>query len=67
MNYYFIGTFEDCETYNSLVVEVVGLHGTTTRWADPIELEDGSWAIISNPNVESIMSRVETISPKYNG
>ena len=65
MDYYYVGTFEECENYNSLVVEVVGLHGTTTRWADPIELEDGSWAIISNPNIESNMIKSNSISIKF--
>lgn len=63
MNYFYVGTWEECESYNDLVVAKIGLNGTTTRWDNQIELQDGSWAIIANQNVESNLTKMNNILP----
>jgi len=52
MNYYYIGTWEECEAYNDLVASKLGFNGATTRWDDQVKLEDGRWAITLNGCVE---------------
>jgi len=57
---YYKGTQAECDDYNAFVTEGQNYSGTTTRWAEPYEV-DGFWYIIKNSNYLSEMVEVEAM------
>jgi len=57
---YYKGTQAECDAYNAFVTEGQNYSGTTTRWAEPYEV-DGFWYIIKNSNYLSEMVEVEAM------
>ena len=57
---YYKGTQAECDAYNTFVTEGQNYSGTTTRWAEPYEV-DGFWYIIKNSNYLSEMVEVEAM------
>jgi hypothetical protein len=60
---YYIGTEIQCEEYNTQVCDVHNYHGTTTRWALPIQNYSNKrqYAIIANSGVSSELSTLNTL------
>ena len=60
---YYIGTEIQCEEYNTEVCDVHNYHGTTTRWALPIQnySNKSQYAIIANSGVSSELSTLNTL------
>jgi hypothetical protein len=57
---YYKGTQAECYAYNVFVTEGQNYSGTTTRWAEPYEV-DGFWYIVKNSNYLSEMVEVEAM------
>jgi hypothetical protein len=57
---YYKGTQLECDAYNAFVTEGQNYSGTTTRWAEPYEV-DGFWYIVKNSNYLSEMVEVEAM------
>ena len=57
---YYKGTKSECDAYNAFVTSGQNYIGTTTRWAEPYEV-DGFWYIIKNINYLAEMEEVEVM------
>jgi hypothetical protein len=64
---YYKGTKEDCEAYNTIVVEGEEYDGVfTSRWARVIAHPNGKdFAIKSHDNYESIMSSLSNLGSAW--
>jgi hypothetical protein len=68
---WYIGTLEECNTYNAKVNEAKAYKGSiTSNWANPRQHPDGSkWAILAHstePDEESRLTLVEELTEDWN-
>lgn len=65
---FYIGTLEQCETYDAKVTAEQGYSGTTTRWADPIaHPSNGTYAIAAFVGIEpdALMAEAEKLDETW--
>ena len=64
---YYIGTEIQCEEYNTEVCAVHNYHGTTVRWALPIQnySNKSQYAIIANDGVSSELSTLDALPDSW--
>jgi hypothetical protein len=58
---FYIGTKYHCEQYDTRVSDAEKYVPPTSRWFEPLALNNGQYAVMAHPDYSSTMQKVETL------